>query len=148
MSSFSLDDLLRGIAAAVKDANRELNEAARQHVEHSFTASDGVLKPRTSAFLLPRDHLEPGDAPYAVHHVPHAALVHHRPLGIDALTVDLECTIEGVVQMDGKGPPQVQLRVAADGSAGASGSRLTIQFKANDPPEGIARLNDKLLRTF
>lgn len=148
MSSFSLDDLLRGIAAAVKDASRELNESARNHIEQSFTTADGVLKPRTSAFLLPRDHLEPGDNPHAVHHVPHAALVHHRPLGIDALTIDLECTIEGVVTMDSKSPPQVQLRVGTDVPTGTTSSRLTIQFKASDPPEGVARLNDKLLRTF
>jgi hypothetical protein len=148
MPNYNLDDLLRAIAVAVRDANQELVEGARQDVERHFTEKDGALVPNTMPLVLPRDHVGEGEDPQGVHDVPHAALVHHRPIGIDNLKVEFDCRIEGLQPACKDQPPRVRILLGPEVASDSSVGRISIEFRASDPPEGVARVNDKLLKSF
>lgn len=148
MPNYNLDDLLRAISVAVHEANRELTDCARQDFERHFQANYGALEPKTLPLVLPRDHLTEGEEPRGIHHVPQAALVHHRPLALDTLKLEFDCQIEGIVTGDKDRPLRVQVMLGPDAQSTTSAGRISLEFRSGDTPEGIARVNDKLLKSF
>ena len=146
MKRIPLDDLMAAVAAAVHDAQQALSEQHLGHLKSHFEECDGHLRPRTVPILLPRHHVEEGQEDEAVHEIPQLALTHALPLRLDGVKMELECSVEGLKR--GSKSPRLTVALGAVDPESESAGRLTLCFSSGEKPEGVAQLDDHLLKTF
>jgi len=145
------DDLLRSIADAVMSAHKYLG-AQHYDVGHLFRPSrshQDAFEPLTVPMVLPRSVVPDGENPEGIHHIPLATLVPHQATMIDTVNFSVPCLIDGLDQGDESGTKRLSLVLGQ--SLPNQHSRLgtlTITFKNGEPPEGMARINDQLLKGF
>jgi hypothetical protein len=150
MRNFMLDELLRAVADAVMSAHKAVG-AHHHDLGHLFRpsrAKAGGLEPVSMPLVLPRAVVREGEEPEGVHDVPLATLVPHQSTVIDSLSLSLPCLIDGLE--DGADGAK-RLSLVLGPSLPAQHSRLatlSVTFRNSDPPEGMARINDQLLKRF
>jgi hypothetical protein len=150
-----LSDLL----SAFTDAAFRATEAIRsQHLsdmeglyDRSTDPADSTLNPKTvklgvTPFVLPSD----GPAPPL--EVPIAALMQSNPLTIDEMTFDFECKAIDLRKESSSAsadaPSQaaeIQINFDRPGAEGCP-LRVSVRFKAGQPPQVQARICDALIR--
>lgn len=109
----------------------------------------GQLAPKVMTMVLP--HQEGSEIKQASFDVPMMALVKHQAMTIDTLEMEFEVELHGLEDLPAD--PEEGAVLSASTSGGAFSSRKTIAkvhmtFRGEDPPEGVMRLNDKVLKTF
>lgn len=151
MRNFMLDDLLRAVADAVMSAHKSVG-AHHHDLGHLFRPSrskSGGLEPVSMPLVLPRAVVHDGEEAEGVHDVPLATLVPHQSTVIESLSLSLPCLVDGLEDAaDGDGK---RLSLVLGPSLPAQHSRLatlSVTFRSGDPPEGMARINDQLLKRF
>lgn len=145
MKHITLDDLFTSIATAVNEAQSTLNREYLNHlISHFDAAEEGHLLPKTIPIVLPRQHVEEGQKPEAVHNIPQAALAHGRPLTLGHVKMELDCLVEGMEE----GSSELTLLLDPPVGDTRSSGRLTLDFSCGETPEGVARLHDRLLMNF
>lgn len=163
MASHSFDDLVEAIAGAVVHA-RELLEA--QHVDtlhRYFTEKDGKLQALTQTIQIPDVHSNEEGAVQEIK-FPIFAMVPLNSLKLDAIEVEFDAYISDLdthsdPTSDGNGHPQttkwptkkrrrLQLDVSGNGYLGKkkSNTKISIKLKGTDPPEGLIRINNQILK--
>ena len=154
--SFPLQALFQAIHRAVVQATRVAQEASLRSLQRDYFTElhgedgqpTGKLKPKTLAMMLP--HQEGEEIKPTVFEVPLLALVKHQAMTIDTLEMEFEVELHGLDQLQ---PQEGEDAVLAASTAGGAFSRKTMAkvqmtFRGEDPPEGVMRLNDKVLKTF
>jgi hypothetical protein len=151
MTGLMLDDLLRAIADAVMSAQRFL--ATRHHdLSHLFRpsrTSPGSLEPHTLSLVLPKGVVRDDEAKEGIHDVPAATLVPHQSTALDTLSLTFPCLLEGLEEGGTAGAKRVSIVLGRALPNQHSGlATMTITFRTGDPPEGMARINDQMLKKF
>lgn len=143
-----LDELLKAIGSAVATANLALQNLSGE-AQKSFyqPGEDGVMHPRSLSVHLPRRHVGQGEEAEGPHDIPESTLTHHHQIMLDTLSLDIDCLVEGL-QKGADGADLVLLSVGGDIRNRSNAARLQLTFKTADPPEGVARINDQLLKRF
>ena len=147
--SYLLDEFLYAVKSSIYKANQK---AWRQHLANLsryFMIKDKVMEPRMLSMMLPSTEVE-GDSPEVEKtDVPIANLVEHTPLTMATLSVEFECYLEGLGAEDSKGEYQSVVLNMSDDKKQLPKAKFTIEYHTNEePPEGIARINDALLKHF
>ena len=151
MSDFyKLDDFLYAIKASIYKANRK---AWKQHLTNLSSyfniKKDGVWEPKMLRMMLPTTEVDDDNVDVEENQLPIASLVEHTPLTMANLSVEFECYIEGLTADRPQGGfTSVSLIMGGD-RKDLPKAKFTIEYKTNeDSSEGIARINDKLLKHF
>ena len=78
------------------------------------------------------------------------ALVKHQAMTIDQLDMDFEVELHGLDQLQSEGDDEDVLSASTSGGAFSRKTiaKVHMTFKGEEPPEGIMRLNDKVLKIF
>ncbi len=155
--AFPLQALFQSIHRAVMKATRVAQAASLNSLQKDYFEpvlddegnSTGVLTPKIMKMVLP--HQEGAEIKQATFEVPMMALVKHQSMTIDTLEMEFEVELHGLEDLPSDDDEGAVL--SASTSGGAFSSRKTIAkvhmtFKGEDPPEGVMRLNDKVLKTF
>lgn len=146
-----LDDLLRAVADAVMSTQRAVG-AHHHDLGHLFRPSRkqaGAMEPISMPLVLPRSVVHDGEEAEGVHEVPLASLVPHQSTVIDSLSLSLPCLIDGL--HEGADGDASRLSLVLGPSLPAHHAclgTLSVTFRNGDPPEGMARINDQLLKRF
>lgn len=157
MSGFMLDDLLQAVADAVMSAQRFL-DARHQDLSHLFQprgtaagsaggADEGALEPLTVPLVLPKSVVTDGEPAEGVHNVPLATLVPHQAVALESMKLSIPCLVEGL--SGGTGQKQVSIVLGSSLPTRHAGlATLSLEFRHAEPTEGMARINDQLLKKF
>ena len=155
--SFPLQSLFQAIHRAVVKATRVAQDASLKSLQKDYFTEvhdesgkpTGVLKPKTITMTLP--HQEGPEVKKIPYEVPVFALVKHQAMTIDELEMDFEVELHGLDQLQLEDDSDETVLSAS--TSGGAFSRKTIakvkmKFRGEEPPEGVMRLNDKVLKTF
>ena len=157
--TYFLDDFLHALKEAIYRSNQK---AWRHHLENlkSYfqTNEKGQWVPRTVQMLLPAMQMDDEEAEtIEPHDVPLASLVDHRAMSMSRLNLEFECYLEGLVpRKDTDLADGVQLAddylgvtlVLTAGKRQLPKAKMSIEYKNEHSPEGVARINDALLKYF
>ena len=154
--SFPLQALFQAIHRAVVKATKVAQDASLRSLQKDYFTEihdesgnpTGRLKPKVMSMVLP--HQEGGEIVNTKFEVPLLALVKHQSMTIDTLEMDFEVELHG---LDALQTDDQDEEVLSASTSGGTFSRKTIakvkmQFKGEEPPEGVMRLNDKVLKIF
>ena len=156
--AFPLQALFQSIHRAVVKATRVAQNASLNSLQKDYFVEvndeegnpTGQLKPKVIKMVLP--HQQGDQVVEASFDVPIFALVKHQAMTIETLEMEFEVELHGLEDLPpAEGDDGAVL--SASTSGGAFSSRKTIAkvhmtFKGEDPPEGVMRLNDKVLKVF
>lgn len=127
-----LQHLFRAIFESCIQANKAIEKRSLDFFKALYLDDDG--KPRTTSI----DGQE----------VANMVLVNHQSLSIEELEVEFELTLGDVSKGD-EGHDDVDHQMSCDMSgASKNTAKCRILFKGGDPPEGIARINNSLVKTI
>lgn len=145
MAIYEFDDLLCAISSAVQSTNKLAENQYADYIEQHFGQGDhGIHTPRTFDVLLPARHIQEGENSEQIHQIPTACLSSPQTMAVDELTLSMDCSVSSLSTAENGDP---RLRVVL-GKGGAQPMNLQITYKNGDPPEGLARVNDALLKKF
>ena len=148
MARFYLDQLLKGVKQAVLSTN-EL--ASKQHMtylaQHFVRNDDGTSSPTCLKLRMPATHIQEGEELEPVHQVPTATLSAPQTVSVDELEVELDCHIKAL-EATKKGGQRIEVKLGGFPLGRSNAARIKITYKNGDPPEGVARINDSLLKKF
>lgn len=157
--SYFLDDFLFALKSAIYRSNQK---SWRHHIEnlrsYFHTNDKGQWEPRTVEMLLPSvqldedagEHIEP-------HEIPVASLVDHRAMSMSRLNLEFECYLDGLETrkdtdpLDGVNLEEEYLAVTlvlTGGNRRLPKAKVSIEYKNEQSAEGVARINDALLKYF
>ena len=148
--SYKLDDFLFSIKASIYRANKKawiqhLNNLRRYFLVEKGT---GVWKPRMLRMILPTTEVDDNNVDVEENQLPIASLVEHNPLTMASLSVEFECYIDGLTDTAKDELASVSL-VMTENKRNLPKAKFSIEYKTNEEAtEGIARINDKLLKHF
>lgn len=149
MATYRFDELLQSLKQAVIAASRVLQREHVRDVQRHFEVDkEGVLTPRTLRVRLPSHQTREGETTEAVHQIPLFSLMQPHQLGIDEMTLDFECTLEGLEDRGEAGTRPVVLDLSPRRWSKGVSAKVSITIRRSDAPEGVARINDHLLKTF
>jgi hypothetical protein len=148
--SYKLDEFLYAIKASIYKANQKAWKQHLLNLMHYFKKNqNGVFEPKMLRMMLPTTEVDDDQVDVEENSLPVASLVEHSPLTMANLSVEFECYIEGLTPAGTKGETPSVTLVMGDGSSNLPKAKFSIEYKTNDDaPEGIARINDKLLKHF
>lgn len=142
----SLDTIFDAIYGAVTGAHREMQRGREQQLNWFFPpelSEDGTqLERKARVVSIP---LPTPDGGTAMRDIPLFALVPHREITIDELTVRMKVSLGEVVPSGEEArAPSMTAQLAS--SRGENFADVEIKFKGCDPVEGVARINDALVK--
>jgi hypothetical protein len=144
--TISLSDLAGAVAVSllrsVEPLRRQHIDATAEFFEPAGAEAGPALRPRTLALHVPRPVAEKGseDAPSAI---PLAALLQHSPIVLEEASLEMQCRVTG---FDRAGNAPADLRLALDMAGAGAPMRLALKYRLAAPPEGLARIDDSLVR--
>jgi hypothetical protein len=152
MTMCTLDELLKAISNAVSGSCAHLKQ---RHLDNhsSFFDADvkGFLAPKKLLMLLPLRHVQhtDGQAPETegIHQIPQSTLVQQNQMELDSMTMEIDCLVEELKDGD-DGQKQLVLSLGSIVHNRSNGIRLNLTYKNSGTPEGVARVNDELLKQF
>ena len=152
MSTCTLDELLRAIGKAVSDSNGHVQQQELENHKSFFnTDNKGVMTPKTLPVLLPNRHQESTDGKpsetESVQNIPQSTLVQTNQVALDTVSMEINCLVEELKNGD-KEEKQLVLSLGADIRNRSNVIKLNLTFKNSGTPEGVAKVNDELLKQF
>jgi len=135
------DALCDSIHEAVIKATSTAKEQHLRDIEE-FIGKDG--KPKTVKLLLPSQDPERSDD--VEYNVPIFSLVPHKSLLVSEISVDFTCKFRSLKSKNKRAKAAIAAALSRSKSGTSSEATVNIKFVASDPPEGLARINDRLLR--
>lgn len=154
--AFPLQALFQSIHQAIVKATRVAQEASLQSIQEDYFTSvhdedgktTGVIRPKTVQMVLP--HQEGGETKKVTYEVPVFALVKHQAMTLDQLEMNFEVELHGLDQLQSEDGEESVLSASTSGGVFSRKTiaKVHMTFKGGEPPEGIMRLNDKVLKIF
>jgi len=139
-----LDDIFRGIYSSVVEAQNAIEQHYLGEVTEDYFDEDG--SPKMILLQLPGS-----DGKMREVHVPAISLVPHYGLAIDEVTVEMKVKLSTSDEdKETKGTKVGKVKkIISDFSNREGGKELAtiiVKFKGKDPPEGLARIKDCLIK--
>lgn len=147
----SFDSFVEGIQHACHNAVRGMQDQHKELLERYFEKSDdGTLRPLMVKIMMPATHTHGEE--YEVD-LPLFTLVPLRSIHIEQLKVEFEVRINSAKEdTDRKQRPRNFLMVDTGGwnmfGKGGKHAKVEVIFKGADPPEGVVRLNNQVVKTL
>ena len=139
-----LDEVFKGIYSSVVEAQNVIESHYLAEITEDYFEKDGT--PKMVLVKLPA-----ADGKLKVVHIPAITLVPHHGMAIDEVSVELKVKLSsGEDDKEIKGNKQCKIRkIVTDFSNREGGKELatiTVKFKGKEPPEGLARIKDNLIK--
>jgi hypothetical protein len=140
-----LDDIFKGIYSSVVEAQNTIEQHYLGEVTEDYFESDGT--PKMIVVKLPGKNGELTDV-----HIPAITLVPHNGLAIDEVSVKMKLKLSTAPddkETKGVGKCSKVRKIISDFSNREGGKELatiTVKFKGKEPPEGLARIKDNLIK--
>lgn len=144
----NFDELVAAIQKSFLQCNRL---AERQHIEMLSGFFDSENKPVSIPFRMPQFD-DSGNVTYKDVSIPKLCLVPISSLKLDGIKVDFKVRLTGAVSLK-KEEEDMEQRSFLGYLPGGGLKRnpddfanITLQFTSQDPPEGVMRIQDELIR--
>jgi hypothetical protein len=139
-----LDDVLQGIYSSVVEAQNTIEQHYLGEITEDYFTEDGT--PKMIKVKLPSS-----DGQLKEVLIPAITLVPHYGLAIDEVSVEMKVKLSnGDEDKSRKGNKQGKIRkIITDFSNREGGKELatiSVKFKGKEPPEGLARIKDNLIK--
>ena len=139
-----LDEVFQGIYSSVVEAQNTIEQHYLGEITEDYFESDGT--PKMIVVKLPSK-----DGTLQETHIPAITLVPHYGLAISEVSVEMKVKLSnGEDDKERKGNKQGKLRkIITDFSNRDGGKELatiSVKFQGKDPPEGLARIKDNLIK--
>ena len=139
-----LDDIFQGIYSSVVEAQNTIEQHYLGEITEDYFEEDGT--PKMVVVKLPSQ-----DGKLQEVHIPAITLVPHSGIAIDEVSVEMKVKLSNSEdEKDSKGQKQGKLRkIITDFSNREGGKELatiSVKFKGKEPPEGLARIKDSLIK--
>ena len=139
-----LDEIFQGIYSSVVEAQNAIEQHYLGEITEDYFEADGT--PKMIVVKLPGQ-----DGQLKEVHIPAITLVPHYSLAIDEVSVKMKVKLSsGDDDKERKGnKPGILRKIITDFSNREGGKELasiTVKFKGSDPPEGLARIKDNLIK--
>ena len=142
--SGALDDIFQSIYSSVVEAQNTIESHYLGEIVDDYFEKDGT--PKVIVVKLPGQDGKPKDVS-----IPAISLVPHQGILIDDVEVEMKVKLSGSEEeKDSKGQKQGKLKkIITDFSNREGGKELAtirVKFKGEQPPEGLARIKDNLIK--
>ena len=142
--SGALDDIFQSIYSSVVEAQNTIESHYLGEIVEDYFEKDGSPK-------MIRVKMPGKEGKLQEIHVPAISLVPHQGILIDEVEVEMKVKLSGSEEeKDSKGQKQGKLKkIITDFSNRDGGKALAtirVKFKGSDPPEGLARIKDNLIK--
>ena len=142
--SGALDDIFQSIYSSVVEAQNTIESHYLGEIVDDYFEKDGT--PKVIIVKLPGQDGKPKDVS-----IPAISLVPHQGILIDEVEVEMKVKLSGSEEeKDSKGQKQGKLKkIITDFSNREGGKELAtirVKFKGEQPPEGLARIKDNLIK--
>ncbi len=142
--SGALDDIFQSIYSSVVEAQNTIESHYLGEIVEDYFEKDGSPK-------MIRVKMPGKEGKLQEIHVPAISLVPHQGILIDEVEVEMKVKLSGSEEeKDSKGQKQGKLKkIITDFSNRDGGKELAtirVKFKGSDPPEGLARIKDNLIK--
>ena len=142
--SGALDDIFQSIYSSVVEAQNTIESHYLGEIVDDYFEEDGT--PKVIVVKLPGQDGKPKDVS-----IPAISLVPHQGILIDEVEVEMKVKLSGSEEeKDSKGQKQGKLKkIITDFSNREGGKELAtirVKFKGKEPPEGLARIKDNLIK--
>ena len=142
--SGALDDIFQSIYSSVVEAQNTIESHYLGEIVDDYFEKDGT--PKVIVVKLPGQDGKPKDVS-----IPAISLVPHQGILIDEVEVEMKVKLSGSEEeKDSKGQKQGKLKkIITDFSNREGGKELAtirVKFKGEQPPEGLARIKDNLIK--
>ena len=142
--SGALDDIFQSIYSSVVEAQNTIESHYLCKIVDDYFEKDGT--PKVIVVKLPGQDGKPKDVS-----IPAISLVPHQGILIDEVEVEMKVKLSGSEEeKDSKGQKQGKLKkIITDFSNREGGKELAtirVKFKGEQPPEGLARIKDNLIK--
>ena len=142
--SGALDDIFQSIYSSVVEAQNTIESHYLGEIVDDYFEKDGT--PKVIVVKLPGQDGKLKDV-----HIPAISLVPHQGILIDEVEVEMKVKLSGSEEeKDSKGQKQFKLKnIITDFSNREGGKELAtirVKFKGEQPPEGLARIKDNLIK--
>ena len=139
-----LDDIFQSIYSSVVEAQNTIEQHYLGEITEDYFEEDGP--PKMVVVKLPGQ-----DGKLQEVHIPAITLVPHSGIAIDEVSVEMKVKLSsGENDKERKGNKQGKLRkIITDFSNREGGKELAtirVKFKGKEPPEGLARIKDNLIK--
>ena len=139
-----LDEIFQGIYSSVVEAQNAIEQHYIGEITEDYFESDGT--PKMILVKLPGKNGQLKDL-----HIPAITLVPHQSILIDEVTVKMKVKLSSSDDdKERKGNKQGRIRkIITDFSNRDGGKELatiSVKFKGKEPPEGLARIKDNLIK--
>jgi hypothetical protein len=134
--------VLQAVLDAVKRAQVEVQAGAEKKLDWFFpqNRTTGQREARTVSIPLPD-----AQGNYHTREIPLFALVPHHDLMIDSLTLRMKLSLEDVQRLRGE-EDEIAAQLPTPGLDKDFVAELEVRFKGTEAVEGVARLNDQLVK--
>ena len=144
--SGALDDIFQSIYSSVVEAQNTIESHYLGEIVDDYFEKDGT--PKVIVVKLPGQDGKPKDVS-----IPAISLVPHQGILIDEVEVEMKVKLSGSEEeKDSKGQKQGKLKkIITDFSNREGGKELAtirVKFKGEQPPEGLARIKDNLIKVI
>ena len=144
--SGALDDIFQSIYSSVVEAQNTIESHYLGEIVDDYFEKDGT--PKVIIVKLPGQDGKLKDV-----HIPAISLVPHQGILIDEVEVEMKVKLSGSEEeKDSKGQKQGKLKkIITDFSNREGGKELAtirVKFKGEQPPEGLARIKDNLIKVI
>ena len=142
--SGALDDIFQSIYSSVVEAQNTIESHYLGEIVDDYFEKDGT--PKVIVVKLPGQDGKPKDVS-----IPAISLVPHQGILIDEVEVEMKVKLSGSEEeKDSKGQKQGKLKkIITDFSNREGGKELAtirVKFRGEQPPEGLARIKDNLIK--
>ena len=142
--SGALDDIFQSIYSSVVEAQNTIESHYLGEIVEDYFEKDGSPK-------MIRVKMPGKEGKLQEIHVPAISLVPHQGILIDEVEVEMKVKLSGSEEeKDSKGQKQGKLKkIITDFSNRDGGKELatiSVKFKGKEPPEGLARIKDNLIK--
>ena len=142
--SGGLDEIFQSIYSSVVEAQNTIESHYLGEIVEDYFEKDGSPK-------MIRVKMPGKEGKLQEIHVPAISLVPHQGILIDEVEVEMKVKLSGSEEeKDSKGQKQGKLKkINTDFSNRDGGKELAtirVKFKGSDPPEGLARIKDNLIK--
>ena len=144
--SGALDDIFQSIYSSVVEAQNTIESHYLGEIVDDYFEKDGT--PKVIVVKLPGQDGKPKDVS-----IPAISLVPHQGILIDEVEVEMKVKLSGSEEeKDSKGQKQGKLKkIITDFSNREGGKELAtirVKFRGEQPPEGLARIKDNLIKVI
>ena len=144
--SGALDDIFQSIYSSVVEAQNTIESHYLGEIVDDYFEKDGT--PKVIIVKLPGQDGKLKDV-----HIPAISLVPHQCILIDEVEVEMKVKLSGSEEeKDSKGQKQGKLKkIITDFSNREGGKELAtirVKFRGEQPPEGLARRKDNLIKVI